>query len=142
MSGWRKPSPHVAEVNCKGVFDRPSKKAIVGCVMRNNRGEWIRGASGTIGLVVPVAAKLWSIFYGLKLAWEKGDVKHVVIECETQEAVNEVNILDPDFWLADLVLLIKNLENESCVIQHVSKDGNAAASVVANSELDGDGGIT
>ncbi|XP_074367270.1 uncharacterized protein LOC141707799 [Apium graveolens] len=97
-----------------------------------------------IGFVVQVGAELWSIFYGLKLAWEKVHMKHVVVECDSQEAVNVVTNPDPDFWLADLVALIKNLENEawdSCRIEHVSKDENEAATVLVNSQLDGEGGV-
>lgn len=144
MARWSKPSPHVAKVNCKGVFDRARMRASVGCVMRNSRGEWIRGAAGMIGLVVPLGAELWSMFYGLKLAWEKGDTKHVVVECESQEALNAVSDPDPEFWLADLVDLIKKLESEaweSCRIEHVSVAGNKAATTLANSQLDGEGGI-
>lgn len=118
-------------------------RASVGCVMRNRRGEWIKGAGGMIGLCVPLGAELWSIFYGLKLAWEK-EVKHVVIESDCEEAVNQVNSPDPDFGLIDLIMLIKNIEGEaweSCVIQHCSSGANAAAVALANHELNGDGGI-
>lgn len=87
-------------------------RASVECVMRNWRGEWMKGARGMIGLCVPLGAELWSIFYGLKLAWEK-EVKHVVIESDCAEAVNQVNNPDPDFGLVDLVLLIKNIEGEA-----------------------------
>ena len=72
----------------------------------------MKGAGGMIGLCVPLGAELWSIFYGLKLAWEK-EVKHVVIESDCAEAVNQVNNPDPDFGLVDLVLLIKNIEGEA-----------------------------
>lgn len=64
---------------------------------------------------------------------------------ETQEAIYEVNNLDPDFCVGDLVLLMKNLEKEICeshIIQHVPKDGNAVATALSNSMLDGDSGMT
>lgn len=142
MVCWSKPSHNAVKVNCKGVFDRAQMKAAVGCVMRNSQGQWVRGAAGMIGLALPLAAEIWSIYYGLKLAWERGDVSNVIIKCDDEEAVNHVNNLDPDFWLLDLVLLIKNLENEawdSCVIQHVPKTCNAPATVLAESEIDGNG---
>lgn len=50
-----------------------------------------------------------------------------------------------EFWLANLVVLIKNMENEaqeSFVVKHVWKDVNVAAIALANSEVDDDGGIT
>ena len=89
MTGWSKPSPHVIKVNYRGVFDRTMMRSAVGCVMRNSRGKWIKGVAGMIGPVVPEGAELWSIFYGLKLAWEKGDVKSVVVECENLDVVNQ-----------------------------------------------------
>ena len=143
MAGWSKPSPHVVKVNCRGVFDRGMMRGSVGCVMRNFRGEWLGGVGGMIGLAVPVAAELWSIFYGLKLAWEKGYIKHVVIESECLEAVNQVNNPDPAFWFAEMVELITGLLNEawdSCVVVHVPSSSNVAATTLA--ELNGcDGGV-
>ncbi|KAL1802697.1 hypothetical protein ACET3Z_031344 [Daucus carota] len=87
-------------------------KDVVDCVMRNNQGQWVKRAAGMIGLTLPLATEIWSIYYELKLAWERGDVSNVVIECDDEEAMNHVNKPDPDFWLLDL------------------------------SEIDGDGGIT
>ncbi|KAK1383114.1 hypothetical protein POM88_020849 [Heracleum sosnowskyi] len=44
MVGWSKPSSsNVLKVNCKGVFDGVQRQATVGCIMRNNRGQWVRG---------------------------------------------------------------------------------------------------
>ena len=103
----------------------------------------MKGAAGMIGLSVPLGAELWSIFYGLKLAWEYG-VKRVVIECDSEEAVNHVNNPDPSFWFAEMVDMIKTIEGEAwetCVIQHCSVGANRAAHTLATSELDGEGGI-
>lgn len=145
MAGWSKPSSaNVFKINCKGVFDEVLRKAAVACIMRNNRGHWVRGNAGMMGMMLPLAAELWSIFYGLKMAWEKGDVKSVFIESDSEEAVNEVNNPDPHFWLADLVVLITNLQNEawdSCVVVHVATSSNEAATAFANSQLSGDGGL-
>lgn len=145
MAGWSKPSSaNVLKVNCKGVFDGVQRQAAVGCIMRNNRGQWVRGNGGMIGQWVPLAVELWSIFYGLKMAWEKGDVRNVFIESDCEEAVNEVNNPDPHFWLANLVVMINNLQNEdwdSCVVVHVTTSCNEAATALANSQLNGPGGL-
>ena len=63
--------------------------------MRNIRGNWVRGNAGMMGMFVSLATELWFIFYGLKMVWEKGDVKFVFIELDCEEAVNEVNNVDP-----------------------------------------------
>ena len=143
MANWSRPALNVAKVNCKGLFDRSRMRASVGCVMRNHRGKWMKGAAGMIGLAVPLGAELWSIYYGLKLAWEYG-VKRVVIESDSLEAVNHVNNPDSSFWFAEMVDMIKMIEGEaweSCDIQHCSADGNRAAHTLATSELDGEDGI-
>lgn len=96
-----------------------------------------------IGLSAPLGAELWSIFYGLKLAWEYG-VKRVVIESECVEAVNEVNNPDPSFWFAEMIEIIKTIKGEaweSCVIQHCDEGANRAAQTLASSQLYGEGGI-
>lgn len=144
MAGWSKPSPRVVKVNCRGVFNRAQMRGSVGCVMRNYRGNWVGGAGGMIGLAVPVVVELWAIFYGLKAAWEKGNIKHVVVESECREAVDQVNNPDPGFWFADMVEMIKCLEHEawdSCVIVHVPSSSNAAATTLAEHEFNGSGGV-
>ncbi|WOH01420.1 hypothetical protein DCAR_0520804 [Daucus carota subsp. sativus] len=110
MAGWSKPtSANVCKVNCKGIFDRGMMKASVASVMRNHRGEWVRGNAGMMGLLVPLAAELWSIFYGLKMAWEMGNVHSVIIESDCKRAVDEVNNIDSAFVLADLVEMINSI---------------------------------
>ena len=146
MAGWSKPtSANVCKVNCKGIFDRGMMKASVASVMRNHRGEWVRGNAGMMGLLVPLVAELWSIFYGLKMAWEMGNVRSVIIESDCKRAVDEVNNIDSAFVLADLVEMINSIMSEdwdSCVVIHVPKDCNAVATALATSELTAaDGGL-
>ena len=119
-------------------------RGAVAAVMRNHQGKWVKGNAGMMGLLVPVAAELWSIFYGLKMAWEKGNVKSVFIESDCLEAVNLINNPDPGFFLADLVDMIKALESEewdSCAIVHVPSSSNEAATALARAYVDGEGGL-
>lgn len=94
--------------------------------------------------MMPLAEELQSIFYGLKMSWEKGDVMFVFIESDCEEAVNQVNDPYPEFWLADLVMLITNLQNEaweSSVVVHVVNSTNEAATTLAWSRIGADGGL-
>ena len=102
----------------------------------------MKGNAGMMGLLVPIAAELWSIFNGLKMAWEKGNVKSVFIELDCLEAVNQVNNLDPQFFLANLVDMIKARESEdwdSSAIVHVPSSSNEAATALARVYVDGEG---
>ena len=98
-----------------------------------------------MGLLVPLAAELWSIFYGLKVAWKIGNLLSVIIESDCKRAIDEVNNIDSDFALADFVMMINNIMSEdwdTCVVIHVPKDCNEVATTLATSELtDADGGL-
>lgn len=64
-----------------------------------------------LGMVVPITAQLWSIFHGLKLAWESGQTT-LLVETACAEALEHILHPDPFFPMADLVTLINNLHTE------------------------------
>lgn len=143
MAVWRKPCSGFVKVNCKGVFDRCEIKCAVACVMRNSRGAWVGGSAGMMGLNLPLGAELWSIYYGLKLAWETSNTS-VIVEVDSEEAVIAVNDPNPEFWLANLVGMIKMLLSEAwdaCVITHIPTSANGAATALASTALGWDGGL-
>lgn len=41
MTTWSKPSTSYVNVYVKGVFDKGSMRAVTGCVMRDENGEWV-----------------------------------------------------------------------------------------------------
>ncbi|XP_074324184.1 uncharacterized protein LOC141661105 [Apium graveolens] len=118
-------------------------RSAIGCVMRDCDGDWIRGCKSMIGLVVPCTATLWSIFYGLKMAWEN-DEKSVIVECDCEEAVALISNVDPTFDMFELVYMIRNLMSEEwelCDLVHIASSVNIAVTGLANSVISDDGGL-
>lgn len=143
MSIWSKPCEGTVKVNVKGFFLRSQMRSSVGCIMRDSNGNWIKGCKSMIGLVVPVTAELWAIWYGLKMAWESGN-EAVVLECENEEAVDQV--LNPDEYhdMFDLVLMIRKIMSEAweiCDIVHISSSANLPATALANEAINDHGGL-
>ena len=112
MSNWSKPSLNQYKVNDKGFFNRASFTAVVGCIIRNDGGEWEKGCGAVIGLADPVTAQLWAIFYGLKLAWEC-HMTSLILETDCEAALGHVLHPDPAYPMADLVTMINNLRAEA-----------------------------
>ena len=143
MAEWSKPAVNCYKVNVKGIFNRPRFTAAVGCIIRNDEGEWEKGCGGLIGLVDPVTAQLWSIFYGLKLAWESHRTS-LVLETDCPSALGHVLHPDPRYPLADLVSMINGLRAEawnSLELECIPESANAAASALSSHCLSGRGGV-
>ena len=143
MSTWSKPSVGTVKVNVKGVFQRSHLRASIACVMRDSDGRWLGGCESMIGLSIQSTAELWSIWYGLKLAWEAGKTS-VTLECESEEAVNHVLHPDENYEMFQLVLMIRQIMSEAwdvCDIVHIPSSSNLPATALANRALNGDGGL-
>lgn len=121
MSTWSKPVVGSVKVNVKGMFDRSHLRVSIACIMRGSDGKWLGGCESMIGLAVPVTAELWSIWYGLKLAWENGR-KTVTVECESEVAVHQVLHPDENDDLYQLVCMIRMIMSEAwkmCDLVHI-----------------------
>lgn len=92
----------------KVIFNRLAIKASVGCVIRDNIGDWVCGCGGMIGLDMPFHAQLWRIYYGLKHVSEH-NITYVVVECESAEATTQVSKNDPNEPIASLLQFINDL---------------------------------
>ena len=140
---WSKPQNGCVKINVKGVFVRSEMKAAIACIMRDEHGNWIKGCQSMIGLAVPVTAELWSIWYGLRLAWEKGE-KSVILECECEDAVNQVLYPDENNEMFDLIVLIRHIMSESwdhCDIVHIPGSANLTVAALANRAIHAPGGL-
>ncbi|KAL1804936.1 hypothetical protein ACET3Z_028004 [Daucus carota] len=94
-------------------------------------------------LALEMSAQLWSIFYGLKLAWESHKTS-VVLETNCAAALEHVLHPDPAYPLADLVTMINNLRAEawdSLELECIPESANAAASALSSHCLFGCGGV-
>lgn len=67
---WLPPEAGWAKINSDGVLRREDNHIIVGGVVHNCKGEWIKGFVANIGMGYVIAAELWGVFYSLKTCWE------------------------------------------------------------------------
>ncbi|KAK1363937.1 hypothetical protein POM88_039498 [Heracleum sosnowskyi] len=129
------------KLNVKGVYDRATRSASVGGIMKRN-GRWVRGLRGCIGLPDPVTAELWAIYYGLKMALERNKTNPIVFS-ECREAITIIRNDDPEYPIVMLVDMIRMMlaENWTSVdIQPTHADANEGANVMAGYYLVHGGG--
>ncbi|KAF7842178.1 ribonuclease H [Senna tora] len=98
---WTKPSLGWVKVNSDGAVCQNSKMSSCGGLLRDTTGKWICGFVANLGLSNVLSAELWGIYYGVKIAWEKG-FRKIIVECDSFLAVkqlsgttNNVNICHP-----------------------------------------------
>lgn len=143
MFTQNRPPNNTFKLNVKGVFDRGSRSAAVGCALRDDDGSWVDGCGENIGLDVPVIAKLWSIFYGLKLAQET-EKTNILIESECAEAITHIPHPDPSYHMALLIVMINNLLGEAwdhVGMSAIPPSANRVAQTLAYICISGDGGV-
>ncbi|KAF7820911.1 ribonuclease H [Senna tora] len=56
----------------------------------NDKGEWLMGFMAKVGTAFVVSVELWGLFYGPKIAWEKG-WRRVEVESDSMTAINHIN---------------------------------------------------
>lgn len=58
-----------------------------GGVLRDDRGGWIAGYLANLGIGVAEEDEAWGLYYGLKIAWEKG-LRKIIIDCDSKIVVD------------------------------------------------------
>ncbi|KAF7822513.1 putative non-LTR retroelement reverse transcriptase [Senna tora] len=84
---WTKPRHDGVKLNTDGAFCSSSHVASCGGLIRDGTGKWLSGFIANLGISNVIGAELWSIFHGLKIAWEKG-FKRVDVESDSKLEVN------------------------------------------------------
>lgn len=80
--GWIK-------LNSDGSCNTLTGKAACGGALRDEQGNWIVGFSANLGTITTDEAEAWGLYYGIKLAWEKG-FRKVIIECYSKKIIDWV----------------------------------------------------
>lgn len=62
-------------------------KARCGGATRDDQGNWKTGFLANLGPCSVDEAEAWGIYYGLKLAWDKG-LRKVILECDSKRLVD------------------------------------------------------
>jgi ribonuclease HI len=102
--------------------------------LRNDRGSWIHGFSGSCGRASNLVAELSAIWKGLQLAWDLG-YKSIIMESDSQAALDLIaNTQQNEFHPhATLLSLIRKLTFLPWVISfaHTLREGNECADWLA-----------
>lgn len=69
---WIPPDPGWMKCNVDGACRRDGSEAGCGGVLRDSSGNWIFGFLLNLGGMDNLSAKLWGIWQGLVLIWERG----------------------------------------------------------------------
>ncbi|KAF7822209.1 ribonuclease H [Senna tora] len=134
---WEKPVEGWVKVNTDGAVCRESNLGGCGGIIRDSKGDWIKGFTRRIGMSNPVFAELWSIAEGLQLAWESG-FRRVILENDYQEAIKCLQInphVNP--WSHPAVNIVKSLLSKDweLKIKHIPRSANKCADLLAKSSL-------
>lgn len=70
--GWSCPCPSWLKLNTDGASKANGLKAAAGGLLRDEFGHWQGGCTQNIGVGSTLAAELWGVLQGLKLAWRLG----------------------------------------------------------------------
>lgn len=69
---WRSPPPLVVKINTYGTAKGNLGVGGAGCVLRDHSGKWLVAPAQNLRIATSVIAKLWGLFQGLQLPWERG----------------------------------------------------------------------
>jgi ribonuclease HI len=127
---WNPPPEDFIKINVDGsTFGNPGNAGFGG-LLRNNRGNWIHGFSGSCGRATNLLAELSAIWKGLQLAWDLG-YRSIIMESDSQAALDLiVDTKQKDFHPhATLLSLIRKLSSLPWVVSfsHTLREGNKCA---------------
>ena len=87
LIGWKPPLTNWVKLNTNGVFKSSPGIASAGGVIRDEYSIWISGFAFHIGPGSSVLGKLWDVFQGTVLCWEKG-FKQIFVEVDSRYVVD------------------------------------------------------
>lgn len=122
---------------CKSNSDGSCKKsglASAGGIIRDHKGQWIRGFSHNIGCCSITLAELQGLYQGLLLAWEVG-IRWLLMEVDNlcvYDLVVSVNNAPNGYY--QLILSIQEMlkRDWNVDLKHIYREANFAADALAN----------
>ncbi|CAL8167723.1 unnamed protein product [Prunus armeniaca] len=142
---WNPPSTGTCKINTDGSRSPTSGSIGAGGLLRDTTGEWIKGFSVNLGngSVLVLEAELWSILWGLTLAWDSG-YRNVEVESDSCDAVSLLNSPTiPTHPLFSIIVCCKSNINKDwrCSINHIYREQNVAVDALSSRSIDFGPGI-
>ena len=134
IATWRPPPAGKVKLNTDGSALPDSQSIGSGGLLRDNKGDWIRGFSSFDGVGDPLLAELFGILHGLALALDLG-YKDLVCESDCLEAVTLLHSkgLHRFHRHASILAAIMMLMERGVSVEfvHVVREVNACADFLA-----------
>ncbi|KAF7844864.1 reverse transcriptase [Senna tora] len=135
---WSPPPEGFYKLNVDGsCMGNPGLMAAAG-VIRDHLGHWISGFSKFIGPGCSLAAELWGLFLGLKLAKDIG-IKNLMVETDCAAVSNLINCNDTPITHHFLPLIIECRsflpQFDHCRIAHAHREKNKCADLLAKNAV-------
>ena len=134
MIAWIPPMGEWVKVNTDGACRGTIGLATAGGVLRDGSGHWLGGFSFNIGVCTVPLAKLWGVYYGLYMAWERRCVRlELEVDSELVLGFLKDGIID-SHPLSFLVRLCHDFISRDWVVRisHVYREANRLADGLAN----------
>ncbi|KAF7820033.1 hydroquinone glucosyltransferase-like [Senna tora] len=77
-------------INVDRAVCNQTKTSSCGGLLRDHMGKWMCGYMANLGLSNVLTAELWGIYHGLKVAWDRGFKKVIIVESDSSLAVNQI----------------------------------------------------
>ncbi|CAL9010427.1 unnamed protein product, partial [Prunus brigantina] len=134
----------VVKLNVDGSCKPTSGNIGAGGILRGCAGEWIKGFAINLGKGQILEAELWGLFFGLKMALDKG-INRLIIEMDSALGVHLIQQTDVSQFhpfaslLQDCCTLLRQFENYQ--LHHIYREKNCLADCLAKWSYNLDLGI-
>ncbi|BFG13734.1 hypothetical protein CerSpe_013780 [Prunus speciosa] len=141
---WVPPSPGQYKLNVDGTRKSASGCIGAGGVIRDSFGDWTCGFAANLGRGQILEAEMWGLFFGLKLAKDRG-ICNLLVEMDSAVAVKLVKNsttlgLHPVASLASCCWELIG-KFETCALQHIYRERNVVADCIAQWSYNMDLGV-
>ncbi|KAL4333427.1 hypothetical protein GQ457_07G010550 [Hibiscus cannabinus] len=125
---WSRPSMGWVKANVDASVNPADGKASIGCVIRDEHGNWIQGFFRDVGRCSVLLAELWEVHDSLVQAWSL-DFRHVIVETDCLEIIRILKRSSRALMGNNLVesILLWTRKEWQLVVQHVPRHQNSIA---------------
>ncbi|GMP59729.1 hypothetical protein CsSME_00022890 [Camellia sinensis var. sinensis] len=125
-------SPSRLKLNIGGSTKGDPGEGGFGGLIRDERGMWLVGYYGKLGVCTSLEAELWAIYRGLAIAFEKG-YKDLTIETDSSSAIELLK--ERSVVSSSVISLVDSskflMQRCGYIMQHVLREGNNSADGLA-----------
>lgn len=130
---WNPPPLGKWKLNTDGASRGAQQLAARGGVIRDHEGNWMHGFTSNLGSCGAMESELWAIWYGLRLAWDRG-YRELLVEMDSKEVLSLLTVEEVTVSRqANICFLCKEIlkKDWSVSLIHVYREANCVANELA-----------